>query len=646
MSRTITYFFLFFLGTFWHLNAQTDNAISVTGETNLSAGKTYAVSVKYSASQTRDIAVYLFNTTTWSIYGSARTTVTAGSGTVNLNVSVSNPTVGTNYQWTGKVESVGTQTQLDQVSQWCQVVVAPTSNITINADFTNPTGKNIHKKQFGLNLFQAFNPAVAGNPGNATYKTNMIATHPSHVRYHSWEMIGTGANSWVKSDGDWDAAKINNAMTGANSWNPEVLINIPWFPTSKNWGDANGKLKTGNYTDFANWCAQLVQIINIQQGRNVKYWEITNERDVIYNGSCTELGNIFNQVAAAMKAVDPTIKVGGPAFAQPFAEHVNNIDDFMEASKNTVDFISYHSYITDQNLPNQDIFDNTWGWITGIIKEAWSRHSTRTIEFHHNEYNISYNPPMTAMTTEAGMVFDALMMVSMIENGADVADAWNEADGWYGKLDYFYNRRPASYLYENLNKNYNEAPVYTSTTTDSKKIMELASKSGNTVQMLIINRAEADQKVKFVFNGLGNLSGTTPVTITESTKLDTLVTKNTTVDALITGEGYLSQAFAVSLITFVNDAGTLSTAVSSTQGSGIKIYPNPVTQNKITIEMKSAIGDSILTIYDLSGRKLFKKNLASALKNTLDLGSLHLKGVYFLNVQNDHESFSQKIIVK
>lgn len=567
---------------------QTDDAISVSSPMNVVAGMTYTVTVQYSASQQRDVAVYLFNTSVWNTWGSARTTVSAGSGTVNLTVTVTNPAVGGNYQWTAKVETVGGSQALDEATQWCQVVTAPGSSITIDADFATATGRSVKKRAFGLNLFRGFDPAVSGTPGNNTYKSNMAAMRPAHVRYHSWEMIGTGNNGWVNANGDWDAAKINNALQGANSWNPEILINIPWFPSSKNWGDAAGKLKAANYTDFANWCANLVYIVNVQQGRNVKYWEVTNERDDLYYGSCTELGNIFNQAAAAMKAVDPTIKVGGPAFAKPFAEHVQNIHDFMEATKNTVDFISYHNYPTNQNLTNQQVFDNTWGWITNFMRETWASHSTRNIEFHHNEYNISYNPPMTAMNNEAGMVFDALMMVSMLENGVDVADAWNEADGWYGKLDGSFSRRPASYLYENLNKNYSEAPIYNSTTSDGTKIVELASKSGNQVQLLLINRAESDQVVKFNFSGLGTLNSSTAVTITESVKAGGLVTKNTTIGAITSGSGYLSEAFAVSLLTFETSAANGQvireywTGISGTSVSAIPVTTTPTGTSILT----------------------------------------------------------------
>ncbi|NJM16466.1 MAG: hypothetical protein HC896_14780 [Bacteroidales bacterium] len=344
-----------------------------------------------------------------------------------------------------------------------------------------------------------------------------------HIRYHSWEMIGTGVNGWLNASGDWDAAKINNAMSGAYTFNPEILINIPWPPDSKGWLNTDGTLKTANYGDFANWCADLVNIVNIQQGRNVEYWEISNERDDLYNGAAMhELGVIFNEVAAAIKAVDGSVKVGGPAFARPFAEYITGIGAFMEETKNTLDFVSYHSYHLSGDPSAQTIFDNAgWGWVTDIMRAEWANHSARDIEFHHNEFNIkatgsSFEP----MTNEVSMVFDALMIMSSMRSGADVLDAWNESDGWYGKIGNTYSdyaRRPSSYLYENLNKNMMDASdIVNSSSNGSSKIVELISKNGSTVQILIANRSEATQTVTFTFNNL-TVDGSTSVTINEST---------------------------------------------------------------------------------------------------------------------------------
>ena len=103
-------------------NIPNDDAVSVSAINAVQAGGTYDVTVNYDATQSRKVSVYLFNTTVWNIHGSASTTVPAGPGTVVLSVTVATPAVGTDYQWTAKVEDLSTSAAFDEVSQWCQVI--------------------------------------------------------------------------------------------------------------------------------------------------------------------------------------------------------------------------------------------------------------------------------------------------------------------------------------------------------------------------------------------------------------------------------------------------------------------------------------------------------------------------------------------
>jgi xylan 1,4-beta-xylosidase len=72
------------------------------------------------------------------------------------------------------------------------------------------------------------------------------------------------------------------------------------------------------------------------------------------------LGLIFNKAYDAMKAVDPSIKVGGPAFANAY--NYAAIDEFITATKDRVDFISYHTYSpTSSTTTKSDIWNSALG---------------------------------------------------------------------------------------------------------------------------------------------------------------------------------------------------------------------------------------------------------------------------------------------
>ena len=97
--------------------------------------------------------------------------------------------------------------------------------------------------------------------------------------------------------------------------------------------------------------AEWVRWANEKQGYNVKYWELGNELEGGW-----ELGHIlpdgrkmtgeiyaerFRAFAEAMKAVDPSIKTGGPASSNDRGAFIKEV---LRDSGDLVDFVSFHSY--------------------------------------------------------------------------------------------------------------------------------------------------------------------------------------------------------------------------------------------------------------------------------------------------------------
>ncbi|GJM64421.1 T9SS type A sorting domain-containing protein [Persicobacter diffluens] len=565
MTNFKPFIFVFFCSLLLLLGKATaaDVAQSVSGPSSVYPQQVFDVTVQYQADANRQVSVYLFNTSNWQLHGSASVQVAAGSGSVTLQVPVNNPPVGTDYQWTGKVEELNGN-QLSQTSQWCQVLFAPTTGeVEVTVDLSNPTGRKVNKRVMGLNLFQAFKPSVSGANGSADYKQNLAAMKPSHVRFHSWEMVRPGTSgTWVDSNGNWDFAKVNDVLSNAISFDTEVLINIPWPPEEKGWLNADGTLNVAHYLDFALWCAELVDYVNNTMQLNVRYWELTNERDGVYYGNCAELGKIFNLIAAECKKVDPNILTGGPAFEKPFAEHIQNVRDFMETTKETVDFISYHSYHLSGEFDHQQIFNaGNWGWVTNMMRGEWENISSRKIEFHHNEYNISADMrTIPDRVNEASMVFDAMMMVSLMNAGADVADAWNESDGWFGKLEGngSFSRRPSSYLFEMLNKEFDQANIVSTNSSNDSKIVTLSGYGNGRMQLLLINRSEAEQQVTVSINGLDGQPVGSQVEVSRCIQSGGLQHTDVDYTTVSTGDGYVSKAYEVTLLTFDIGGGSAS----------------------------------------------------------------------------------------
>ncbi len=421
---------------------------------------------------------------------------------------------------------------------------------TATIHFDQPGGPVIGRGAFGLNLFQGFDPGQSGTPGNAAYKEAMAFMNPGMVRYHSWEMLGpsTNRNGWLTADNGWDAAKIKNALDGAPAY-PLVLMNIPGWPSA--WGDAEGRLLPERYADYAQWCATLLRIINVDQARGIKYWEITNERDDVYKENSDELGRIFTQAAAAMKAVDPTIKTGGAAFARP--DLTAQVNAFFSTAAPALDFVSYHSYANGTpNSPTQQVYDRAvaGGLISADVRREFAKHSSREIEFFHNEFNISWNPPDPHQSTYVSMLFDAILTITAVKSGATGTMAWNECDGWYGKMDNSYNKRPAAYLYHNFNAHLPGGTVCNTTVSNDASLVVLATQQGSLRKFVVVNRADADQRYAFTFTGLpAGVDNSTLFAVSQNLPGGAIATKDLSYGQLTATGGALFEKNTVTILT-------------------------------------------------------------------------------------------------
>jgi len=214
-----------------------------------------------------------------------------------------------------------------------------------------------------------------------------------------------------------------------------------WFTT-----DSNGCLDPSQWDQFAQFCAQLVQIINIDQKRGVLYWEVTNELVDTYNkaGKLSDLWTIIGKSATAMRAIDRSIKVGGPADA--WAD-TGSIGSLLQAHGNNIDFVSWHSYLTgDTNSQNTLSNDALMQASVTFGKDVKNMKSTisskgppgRQILTFFDEYSINWAQWLsndTRIYTYIGAVWFASIHKNVAEAGVDVAASWDGKDGTYGMVD-------------------------------------------------------------------------------------------------------------------------------------------------------------------------------------------------------------------
>jgi xylan 1,4-beta-xylosidase len=303
--------------------------------------------------------------------------------------------------------------------------------------------------------------------------------------------------------------------------------------------DRDGFLDRDQFDNYAQLCADFVKIVNKDARFNVKYWEVMNEKDDQYftqfytNGGwgglkdpakpdrLKELITIYNKAAVAMKRIDPTIQVGGIGIARPDLQQF--YVPFIRGTVEHLDFFTYHFYATGEaSTSDSAIFDapRSLGDHTRSIVQALKAASpNRVIPAMLGEYNISWTWETRdpRMTNSKGVVFDALSLVSALSNGATATLAWNEKDGIYGKTDDQDQLRLGGTFFKVLNQSMMGDRVLT-TTTNTAIVQTFAVKNRLSGQrsLLVMNRSDQFQQVRFDFKGWQPSSAVTTYTFSPS----------------------------------------------------------------------------------------------------------------------------------
>jgi len=98
---------------------------------------------------------------------------------------------------------------------------------------------------------------------------------------------------------------------------------------------------TVTMADLQTNAVEWVRYANVTRGYNVKYWQIGNEEDAAGSGVLTqsEYVNVLKNFSTAMKAVDPSIKIGaGVSFDPTWMTYV------LSNALNYFDFMTPHSF--------------------------------------------------------------------------------------------------------------------------------------------------------------------------------------------------------------------------------------------------------------------------------------------------------------
>ena len=168
----------------------------------------------------------------------------------------------------------------------------------------------------------------------------------------------------------------------------------------------------------------------------VSYWEIGNELEGQweqghYRPDGKEMtpeiyAEIYRRFATAMKAVDPTIKVGGPTASN---DSVKLASVMLEQAGELVDFVSYHTYPANSHAGMAKIFEETDSILAGmkkvrqLIRDKAPQHADR-IEVGITEWHVGIHEGPRTVNQISGP-WCAKWIGRMIEAGVDFANVWD-----------------------------------------------------------------------------------------------------------------------------------------------------------------------------------------------------------------------------
>lgn len=295
--------------------------------------------------------------------------------------------------------------------------------------------------------------------------------------------------------------------------------------------DARGIVTVNLGSGAPEIAAEWVRWANKKNNYNIKYWELGNELE----GSW-ELGHIladgtkitgevyaerFETFAKAMKAVDPSIKTGGPASSNDRGAFIKEV---LRDSGELVDFVSFHSYpVKNRHKKEADFFnavkslepamDRIHGWI-----EQYQPDRKDEIEIAITEWNSQVVEDRSTADLMNGL-WCTMWIGEMFRTGVSFANQWDmitaTPTGGHGLFyfDQFDFEQPGvpqdimDYQFDTFNPDCIPKGQYwalwlwshwmgdtlvESSLTGSEKLYSAVTKNENGLQILFVNQSRDD----------------------------------------------------------------------------------------------------------------------------------------------------------
>lgn len=534
---------------------------------------------------------------------------------------------------------------------------------------------------------------VYNNDWDATSK-KIATNHPDMQVMWAFQLIGKAALGNDYNFNDWS---FNNSQ-----WWDGVGQNLAGGGTP-NIANPKGKaLIEGDISKYLmNWPADsTVEILNHWFGVNgiglnknhFQYWNMDNEPDV-WNGThddvmptlipASEFMNRFIEVAKKARALFPEIKICGPVTTSEWQWYkwgnegitidgkyycwleyfIKRIADEQKTSGiRLLDVVDLHNYPyapseSDALQLHRMYYDQNYVYpgANGVktINGGWDNSQTKEYIFQRiNDWLAKYfgeNHGIKLGISEWGPVANNPNVCSVVygsalgtfaNNGVELFSPWYWETGMWETL-HLYSRYAKNYSVSSISSLENTVSAYTT-----------VDESADSMTVIIVNRdMNASHLASIKINGF--LAGNGIYSALELSALPSTETFKSHTDNALKNRTVtiISNSFIITVPALSTTAVLLAKATTGitefkNAENEIKIFPNPA-KDKINVSLSRIIvGQTEITVSDLTGRKILNSyvdcNAYSPL--SFDISALE-SGVYFFSLKNKHETFTTRFSV-
>jgi len=393
--------------------------------------------------------------------------------------------------------------------------------------------------------------------------------------------------------------------------------------------------------------AEWVRYANLTKSYGVKYWEIGNElwhpdKDNEWAQLSFDLNSMAELVieySNAMKAIDPTIKIGVSWKAHEMQELIN-------LCGSALDFVTISNY-TDGGGTSYSDYKGTRNVDLLKVNENLSL-NTVISECNHADWSGS-TWDLSNNTGKGLIIFDLVGQIfksSKTEYGLLWNTRWYPVEGIYSENngDAFDNQNsplPVVQPFALWHQFLKDDLVQTS--NGDRAIVSYAAYDDDTgeLNVFVINKETSAKNVNVSISSKNTYGSAEVWQYKGADEWDENPTLGQVGSANVSSN-LIEYTLPSTSITVFKLA--LSTSANASTTEDISIYPNPLTGNYMHIKLNSSKRVSRLEIYDVAGRKTFAKNEINQTEVSVDVSNFQ-EGTYVLRIFHNEGIVNTKIMV-